>query len=338
MGHDWLLIETLGDEPAVVAQGRQLKNMVPLSAFLRRNPYLQVVAEAVKRTARTGRGVNRVLPGTDRVILAEAVRMSDGRVHGVQVWNGCVGEEPPERPVIGPLIWDLTSGVATDTAESLSNSGMDPSSERTHGRAFAEDLPRKSLNANEAEVLSLAIRCAPGDSICSTWDVTDRNGEPIKVGFVARANLETLPDGSRHLISRALNWRVERDGPAVAHDFLAQRILDGLAQPGTYRALVDLHSWILLKWLDEPCPYFNWRQTGDPMVHPADEHLMPAMTTEFAHGPTSRVLRLKGNDGGWVPLHVTVSRVELDKKAVAALISLRLPTEAELTDSRLSAP
>ena len=37
MGHDWLLVETLGDEPAVVAQGRQLKNLVPITTFLRRS-------------------------------------------------------------------------------------------------------------------------------------------------------------------------------------------------------------------------------------------------------------------------------------------------------------
>ena len=30
MAHDWLLVETLGDEPAVVAQGQQLKNLVPI--------------------------------------------------------------------------------------------------------------------------------------------------------------------------------------------------------------------------------------------------------------------------------------------------------------------
>jgi hypothetical protein len=38
MTHDWLLVETLGGEPAVVARGSQTKNLVPISVFLRRNP------------------------------------------------------------------------------------------------------------------------------------------------------------------------------------------------------------------------------------------------------------------------------------------------------------
>ena len=48
MGHDWLLVETLGDEPAVVAQGRQLKNLVPITTFLKRSPYLAAVRDTLR--------------------------------------------------------------------------------------------------------------------------------------------------------------------------------------------------------------------------------------------------------------------------------------------------
>ncbi len=50
MTHDWLLVETLGSEPAVVAQGRQLKNLVPVSVFLRRNPLLSAIQTAIAET------------------------------------------------------------------------------------------------------------------------------------------------------------------------------------------------------------------------------------------------------------------------------------------------
>ncbi len=336
MTHDWLLLETLGDEPVVVAQGRRLKNMVPLNALLRRSPHLTAINEAVAETTRTGTGLLRPVPNTDRVIRAEAVTMSDGRVHGVHLWTGPAAAELPERPIPGPLMWDLTTGLATDTRESLSNGGMDPEVEPTHGRTFAEDLPRKELVPNETKVLSLTIHCEPGDRICSMWDVTDQHGDPISVGWVARASLETLPDGSQHLIGRAMNWRGERQGHAVAPDHLGQRILDGLAQPGVHRALVDIHSWKLLKWLDDPCPFYDWRQPGNEVVHPDDGPLMKAMIDEFVDGPTRRVLRLKGQSGGWARVHVTVNRVELDDKTAAGLLSLRLPTPAELVDAELS--
>jgi hypothetical protein len=54
------------------------------------------------------------------------------------------------------------------------------------------------------------------------------------------------------------------------------------------------------------------------------------MATDFDSGSTSRVLRLRALDGGWTPIHVTAHRVEIDDDTYAGLLSLRLPTEAEL--------
>lgn len=71
---------------------------------------------------------------------------------------------------------------------------------------------------------------------------------------------------------------------------------------------------------------YDWRNAADsPRVHPDDEPLMRSMTTEFAHGATARVLRLPGAGGSWVPVHVTVSRVELEEPMLAGLITLRFP-------------
>jgi Family of unknown function (DUF5628) len=186
-------------------------------------------------------------------------------------------------------------------------------------------------------VLSLMIKAEPGKTLCSTWDVTDHEGGMITVGFVARAIQETLDDGSERLICRAMNWRSEREGPAVPPDHLAQRILNGLAQPGVHRALVDLNNWTLLKWLDEPCPLFDWRATvaGEPSVHPADDRHMTEMTREFATGATARVLRMPANGGGWTPIHLTVNRVEIDEDTYAGLVALRLPTDAEFAAADL---
>jgi hypothetical protein len=71
-------------------------------------------------------------------------------------------------------------------------------------------------------------------------------------------------------------------------------------------------------------------------MHPSDAATMAAMTAEFAAGATCRVLRMPGYDGGWVPVHVTVNRVEIDQETFAGLVSLRLPTPAELTEAGLS--
>lgn len=337
MAHDWLLVETLGDEPAVVAQGRALKNLVPITQFLRRSPHLAAIQTAIAETVQTGTSLASITPKHDRVIRTEPVLMSDGRVHGVHVWSGPADAEPPERPIPGPLKWDLTLGVATDTRESLVNSGKDPEVEATHGRAFAEELPTRDFNPNENRVLALVIRAEPGQTICSNWDITDFEGNPIRVGFVARNAFEPTADGPDHLVSRGMNWRGQAETPVAQPDLLAQRILHGLAQPGVHRAIVDLQNWRLLKWLDDPCPHYDWRGTVDaPRIHPDDEHLIAPMSTEFGSGPTAGVLRLRAQAGGWVPMHVTVSRVELDDNIFSGLVALRLSTAGEIAAAGLS--
>ncbi|MUL84165.1 MULTISPECIES: PAS domain-containing protein [unclassified Mycolicibacterium] len=337
MTHDWLLVETLGSEPVVVARGSQAKNLVPISVFLRRNPHLMAIQSAIRETVQAGQGLSSITPKSDRVIRTEVVRMSDGRIHGVHVWIGPTDADPPQRPVPGPLVWDLTAGVATDTAESLHNSGMNPETEATHHRTFADDLRAKDLNSSEAKVLAMTIKPVVGNTLCTTWDVTDYRGEPVTVGFVARVLLEPHEDGSDRLICRAMNWRSERENPVTATDNLAQRILNGLARPGVHRALVDLGNWKLLKWLDDPAPFFDWRDRdgGRARIHPVDARHMVRMTMEFTSGITSAVLRMRAEDGGWRPVHMTIHRFELDDDTFAGLIALRLPTDDEVAAADL---
>jgi hypothetical protein len=135
-----------------------------------------------------------------------------------------------------------------------------------------------------------------------------------------------------------MNWRAEPADQPAPSDRLAQQILRGLAEPGVHRALFDPHSWTLLKWLDAPCPFYDWRRIAadSPRIHPDDEAKRAAMRTEFAAGAACAVLRLPAHDGGWVPVHVTVNRVELDDDAFAGLVSVRLPTDSELAAADLA--
>ena len=145
------------------------------------------IQTAIGETVRAGVGLSSITPKNDRVIRTEVVRMSDGRIHGVHLWIGPPDLDPPERPVPGPLKWDLTRGVATDTPESLLNSGRDPEKRGHTGPgvrrrpADARPQPQRSQSA------LMAIKPEPGMTFCTTWDVTDYNGEPITVGSAARA-------------------------------------------------------------------------------------------------------------------------------------------------------
>jgi hypothetical protein len=329
---EWLLLEVLGDEPVVVAQGHALRRLVPLGVFLRRNPNLEAIAAVVDETVGNRQSVTEPVADGKAVIRTEAVVMTDGRVHGVHLWTGPQSADPAQRPLPGAVAWDLTTGTASDTPRALMNSGLDLNVEKTDGRAFAADMPIGHINRDETQVLALSMSCKPGDTFCSTWDATSHNGERIRVSFVARPALEGQTDGSEHLIGRAMNWRVPRHEASAPEGDLAKQILRDMAQEGIHRALVDLRTWNLLKWLDRPFPHFDWRTepVEQPLVHPDDLSVLSSMKQRFADGPAEGLLRLRAKGGGWTVVHSTVYRVHLLDDTYAGLVCFRLPTPAEL--------
>jgi hypothetical protein len=329
MPHDWMLVETLGDEPAVVAEGTEIRDLVPIGSALRRSPHLMAIQTAIGETVRGGTALSSITPKHQHVIRTEVVAMSDGRIHGVLIWVGSPDDEPPPPPMVGALVWDLTEGTATDTVESLRVGGWDPATQPTHGRAFADDLPRRALQPNEAKVLSVVIKPEVGVTICDTWQVSDHQGQPITIAFCARSLAETRDDGTDAVVCRAMNWRVPHTEPATPD--LAQRILQGLAEPGVHRALVDPAHWKLLKWLDDPAPFFDWRagMVAAHAVHPDDRAVMVQMARQFETGPAAGVMRMVGHDGGWTPVHVTVHRIDLGDGVEAGLAVLRQVRDGE---------
>lgn len=348
MIHHWLLVETLGDQPLIVAQGRRMQDFVPVPQFLRRNPNLAAIQNAITETVTGGTGLASITPKTRHVIRTEPVVMTDGRIHAIHVWSGPADAEPPERPVPGPFKWDLTGGVVTDSVEALANAGLDPGTEQAHGRVFADDVPNTEFNRAEAKVLALIIDPQPDRTVCSTWDLTDVLGTVRRLGFALRTALEVVEDGSEHVVLRGTNLVAEPDESVDPFDEVTRRVLDLHFQqapaesgetpprPGEYRALVDLHSRHVLKWFGERCPFFEWR--GGLAAHPDDRLLDEAMVDELATGATSRVIRLPGSDGQWIPVHLTISRVEIDGGIHGGLAVLRLPTDGEIAEAGLEPP
>ncbi len=333
MTQDWLLVETLGDEPVVVAQGRQMKNFVPLPTFLRRNPNLEAIRAAIAEAAGSGTSVAATIGG-NRVIRAEPVVMSDGVIHGVQLWYGPDGSEPPERPLMGVWCSDVALEGAT-TPQFLINLGKDPTVEPLTGRAIADDIPANSFNAGEAEALSWVVDLMEGRILSANWGFQDPQGAYRRVGFCVRMVVEPTADGGERLVGRAMNLLESvSESPAPAGP-LAEQIIGGMGRAGVHRGIIDLNTWTLIKWLDEPCEFYDWR--SEDRVHPEDlECLAAPMTVELDSGATTAVLRLPANGGGWTPVHVTIDRIELDSGIFAGVIAVREPTGAEIAAAGLA--
>ena len=96
MTDDWLLVETLGSEPAVVAKGRQLQDLIPITTFLKRTSGRAAIQSAIAESMQTSKGLVSITPKKARVIRTEPIVMTDGRIHGVHVWSGPPTDEPPD--------------------------------------------------------------------------------------------------------------------------------------------------------------------------------------------------------------------------------------------------
>ena len=208
----------------------------------------------------TGQSLTSITPKSDRVIRTEPVLMSDGRMHGVHVWTGPADIGAARAADPGPAEVGSDPRRGHRHPESLANSGKNPEVEVTFGRAFAEDLPSRELNPNETKVLAMAVKAEPGQTLCSTWDLTDLAGEPDPDRLRRAHRRGTGPDGRDHLVARGDELACRTQGPGASRPMTWRSgSSNGLAQAGVHRALVDLNNWTLLKWLDEPCPFYDWR-------------------------------------------------------------------------------
>lgn len=324
MAQDWLLIETLGAEPTVVAVGRQPKKMVPLPVILHRNRYLPAIVEAINRTVAEKRPVTEPISGADRVIITHPLVLPTGETHGLHLWFGSTSETPPDRPIAGTWAWNIATGGTTLDEGCLHVNGI------TQGQPgevqnIAESFQYIEPNPDEADALAKLVTSQPGEYHCATWDGKGDDGLARRVHFCAR--ICTDPGSSQNIV-RGLNINVGSPGPAKPEQrpiILAQQLLAAVAEPGTHRALVDLRNFTLLKWVDEPMPNLAWQHdpSGESRIHPDDLQKAKDMARGLRYGRTEDTLRLRSVDGGWILVRATANLALLDERTTAALVTLR---------------
>ena len=99
-----------------------------------------------------------------------------------------------------------------------------------------------------------------------------------------------------------------------------------MAEPGHYRAIVNLNTLHIIRWLDQPMPGLGWEmdeQNPLPWIHDDDLPAAQALAAGLATAPkTSGTLRFRGDNGQWQPTSVTANLVLLDQHTTAALLTM----------------
>jgi hypothetical protein len=337
---DWLLIETFGGdrpEPTVMAIGGSPRNLVPLGKVLGRGRYLNDVRALVARVAAAGTALHTATTDGQRRMIGEPLKTLGGRVHGVYVWVGRPDEQPPPRDAAGAWHVNLTRRTSNRSDELFELYGIPPEN-RKYVVSLAQLFGYNLLQTNNDEATALAklVNSKPGDEHQATWTV-NRVADGVKraANFAFRTIAETNGDGDTEVIARGITHDI---GPAYSIPaapppqpvLLAQQVVAAEQTPGRWRAIFDLRTMTLLRWLDDPVPGIAWELESPypPGIHRRDLRTVVRMSEALASsGRVTAELRFRAMDGGWMRLSVTANLMLLDQHTTAALVTLALPDD-----------
>ena len=338
----WLLVETFSGadrDPTVIALGQAAKRMTPLAAVIGRGGYLPAVLAVIKEAAATGKPFRGKTRDRRRHLIAEPLVSYAGDVNGVYVYFGPAAEEVPPRATAGAWYFNRTTGKTGGSDELLDLYGMAEDDRKTE-RLTAEAFTRLRPAPDEAEALALLVHAQPGEEFKGErWGVRRDDGEWRTVSLWCRA-VEAAGDGGRpEVVVRGIT---QDTGPATVSPrgpvtvTVAQRVLMAEREPGKHRAIVDLRSLTLLRWLepDPPMPGIAWENDAPypPAIHREDLQRAVDMARRLATAErVEGILRLRGTEGGWVPVAVSAVLMVLPSQATAGLVTLSaLPGDAGL--------
>jgi len=109
---------------------------------------------------------------------------------------------------------------------------------------------------------------------------------------------------------------------------LAQQVIAAEREPGKHRAIMNLRTLTLLRWVDDPMPGVAWENNGQhkPALNPEDLPIARRMSAGLATGGrVEGVLRVRSVTGGWMPVAVTANLMLLDQHTTAALVTVSDP-------------
>jgi len=340
MATEWLLISTFGGaEPSIIGVGSRPKQFVPLSQHFsaRRGPNkaLEEAQSVVVELIGNPVPIDRISNDGRIRIVAKPLLNSAGRLHGIYLWRGAADETVPPRDPAGAWHFNLTQGKASGSEDLFDLYGVSEEDRRSEV-AQAGAFTRLKTNADEGEALAKIVTSAPGTEHQAVWTVRRDDGQERAAHFSCRM-LEERPDPASDRTEVILRGVTQDIGPANEVPtapppvILEHRVLEAKIRPGEYLAYVDIKRLKLIKWHRDPRPGIAWESVvgePEPAMHPEDVSIARQMSKDLARGATSGVLRFRGVDGAWKPLHLEVCLMAFDQHTTGGLVTVtEVPAE-----------
>ena len=314
----WLLVDTLVTPPSIVADGHRFRDWVPLSRAGRAlgagAAALAAVAVHEASTANPDDAPVVVSAGTCTAV-AVAVRCAFGVVHGVQLWVGPIGQDPPPRRAVAAWDWDSGTELAHHGPglEELVF-GRDPQQVRVV-RTPPEIFGRVVRFDGRMEYIAVVsgadpsgrwqgelVVCGDDDVVRTFQLVVGVHDEDRHTGAAGTARV------TRALVHEITDTAPPRPDPDLAITRIASRSDDAGV------AFVELSLGLVYEWVSPPPPPLQRWSTELPRVHPDDlRRYRAACATVFAgerDDPAQEFdLRLRFDGADWVGVRVELSRL-----------------------------
>ena len=208
------------------------------------------------RVAQTGQPVRDMTHDGKRQMIGDPLISYAGRIHGVYAWTGDPEHEPPARDPAGAWYLNLTTDQIGGSDDLLDLYGVKPEDRRTK-RHLAElfglaDHQRRRVCWPGTGGPVPAWRGAPGDVAVRRDD-----GELRAANFACRAVAQQRENGQTQVVVRGITHDIgpaDQTPSAPPRMVLAQQVLTAERQPGTHRAIINLHNLRLICWVDYPLP------------------------------------------------------------------------------------
>ncbi|WP_280363519.1 GAF domain-containing protein [Nocardia wallacei] len=323
----WLLVETFGEldgNYTIVDWGGHPKEFLPLDKAVK--GAAAKIRQAITLVARSGEPLSAT--GAGRHVEVHPHFVGD-RLHGVQVWAGTEGQAAPPRPRAGAWDINLTTLTALGSPEWAKLADI-PEEQRGSERSLANMFAQVRTDEKELVAMKRIIAAVPGTTHQGIWTVYRRDGSAFRSHFSCRIDAQPI-DGSTQRIARGISQEVftGSDSEPEPLVLLEHRLLEADTPPGEYRALINLRNLRLIRWVHgSPIPEeIAWRGIADepaPEVHPDDRPIMLDMARGLAKSSTTGHLRVRGVDGGWIPINAHASLVAIDQETTAALLKFTI--------------
>lgn len=330
MATKWLLISTFGGAvPSIVGQGRSPKPFIPLNKVLKSRRSFDDAAAAVTEVMATPVKIDRTSSDGLRRIIAVPLCTFEGRLHAIHLWVASVDEQVAQRDPAGAWYFNLTDRKVSGSEDLFDLYGVSPEDRRSEA-AMAGAFDRLDTGVDEGEALAKIVQSEPGMEHQAVWTVKRDDGDRRAAHFSCRA-VEEHPDPEDNRTVVILRGVTHDIGPAndvptaPPPVILEHRVLDAKLKPGEYDAYVNLRNLSLIRWRSNPMPGIAW-EGGEgepsPAMHPEDIEVARRMSADLARGGTSGVIRFRGLDGEWKPLHLQASLVAFNQHTTGGLVTV----------------